>query len=299
MISFRILASDSEREITESALAAIPEADIEEIEEILDSFSGEAEVAVSAAHGCMLLRIFDGEYLFPYPVALTDTADARSAVDEIRLYAIKEEIPLVFIDVPSEELDVLLSLFRHASTYAEDESGGFYTVRAYNELALIDDIPTESQGNIVLNALAGEDASAYFRLSTDKETNKYWGYDYSADAPGADEEYFLITACEEFARSVALSLAVRYDGQFVGESVLYAFDMQGGAECAIRLLPEYRGAQIGSATLDLVIKVAESIGLISLYATVNNANAASLALFAKRMEICEKTEENTRFCIIL
>ena len=303
MISFKILSYESENEIISNVLAAIPEADVEEIEEILSSFSdcsdGSLEVAVSAAHGCMLLRIFDGEYLFPYPVALTDTADAGSAADEIRLYAIKEEIPLVFIDVPSEELSELASLFLHTSIDAEDESRDSYTVRVNSELALIDDIPSESCGNLTLNALAGKDSALYFRLSTDGKTNEYWGYDYSDDAPNADGEYFLTVAYEEFARSTALSLAVRLEGKFVGEAIFYAFDLQGGAECAVRLLPEYQGKKIGTKAVDLMIKIACDIGLMRLYATVKNANLASIALFKKRMEIYETSEEKTRFCIYL
>ena len=299
MISFRILTKESEREITEFLLCTVPGAKRDEVEDILLSFSGDFEVAVSAAYGCMLLRIFDGEYLFPYPVALTDTADARSASDAIRLYAIKEEIPLIFIDVPSEELSGLVSLFRHTSAESEDESDCTYTVSVLTELDLIDEPPSVSDGTVMLNALTVEDSSEYFRLSTDVQTNEYWGYDYSADAPDADEEYFINTADEEFARGSALSLGVRFGGQFVGEAVLYAFDMQGGAECAIRLLPEHRGKGIGTATLDLTIKIAEQIGLERLYATVDNANTASLALFSGRMQICDKKAEKTRFSYIL
>lgn len=303
MISFKILSVDSENEIISNVLAAIPDADVEEIEEILCSFydcsDGSLEVAVSAAHGCMLIRIFDGEYLFPYPVSLTDTADARSAADEIRLYAIKEEIPLAFIDVPSEELSELASLFLHTSIDAEDESRDSYTVRVNSELASIDEIPCVALEDVSLGILTDADKEKYARLSRDREVNKYWGYDYSADAPDADDDYFMQIALEEFLRGAALSLAVRLDGEFIGEAIFYAFDLQGGAECAVRLLPEYQGKKIGIKALDLMIKIACDIGLSRLYATVKNANFASVALFKKRMEIYEANEEKTRFCVYL
>jgi len=303
MISFKLLSDENFGEIIDSVIAIIPEADREEIEEILFSFSdcsdGSLEVAVSAAHGCMLLRIFDAEYLFPYPIALTDTADALAAADEIRLYSIKEEIPLTFIDVPSEELSGLLSLFRYTAIEAEDFERDSYTVRTQSEIGRLDDIPSLSDGEISLNALSGADIKDYARLSNDKKLNKYWGYDYSDDAPDADDEYFIRTAYEEFTREVTLTLAVRYSEKFVGEAVIYAPDLQGGAECAIRLLPEYQGRGIGSIALALLIKMAEKIGLSNLHARVMNENKASLALFEKQMQICERSKEFTEFYIDL
>ncbi len=301
MISFRIFSG--EREIIDGILAVIPDADKEEIEQILYSFSdcsdGSLEIAVSAAHGCLLLRIFDLEYLFPYPVALTDEADARAAADEIRLYSIKEEIPLTFIDVPSEELSGLLSLFSHADVETEDAERDSYTVRIMTEAALLSEIPSASCGEISLSALTDSDKLPYERLSRDKKTNEYWGYDFGADNPDADGEYFLRTAYEEFARGVALTLAVRQGEKFVGEAVIYAFDMQGGAECAIRLLPEYRGRGIASCALRLLFEIGEKIGLMRLFATVNNYNEASLRLFGEKMEICEKLQDITKFIAYL
>ena len=301
MISFRIFSGESE--IIDEILTVVPEADREEVEQILFSFSdysdGSIEVAVSAANDCLLLRIFDGEYLFPYPVALTDKADARAASDEIRIYSVKEEIPLTFIDVPSEELGELCSLFCHAEAEAEDEERDSYTVRIMTEAALLDEIPSAFCGEISLSALSGADKDAYARLANDAETNKYWGYDVSADNPNADGEYFLRTAYEEFARGVALSLAVRQGEKFVGEAVIYAFDMQGGAECAIRLLPEYRGKGIATRALDLLFEIGEKIGLLRLYSTVHNENKASLRLFSEKMKICEQLRDKTRFLTYL
>lgn len=303
MISFKLLGEENCGEIIDGIIAIVPEADREEIEEILFSFSdcsdGSLEVAVSAAHGCVLLRIFDAEYLFPYPIALTDTADALSAADEIRLYSIKEEIPLVFIDVPSEELSGLLSLFRHTAIDAEDFERDSYTVRVESEIGKLEEIPSLNEGEVSLDALCGADMKDYARLSSDKKLNEYWGYDYTADAPDADDEYFIRTAYEEFARETALPLAVRYGGKFVGEAVIYAPDLQGGAECAIRLLPEYQGRGIGSLSLALLIKMAEKIGLLSLHARVMRENKASIALFGKYMEVREQNEENIEFCTYL
>lgn len=296
MISFQPLTPEREREIIDSIFAKIPEADADEIEEILSSFCDCAcEVAVSTSHGCILLRIFDGEYLFPYPIALTDTADEVAASDEIRLYSVKEEIPLTFIDVPSESLGELLTLFRHASAEDYDEERDAYTARVMSEAALLDEIPSVSLDGITLDALTESNKEDYARLCRDEETNRYWGYDYKADAQDADDEYFLHSALKEFSRGTALPLAIRDGGKFVGEAIIYAFDLQGGAECAIRLLTEHQGRKIGTRVLTLLLSLAKAIGLLRLYATVKNENKTSLCLFARKMEICEQNAGKTRF----
>lgn len=303
MISFKILENGNIFEIIGDVMRAVPSADRTEIEEILLSFLDntdyQPEIAVSAAHDCLLVRIFDIEYLFVYPIALTDTADAVAAADEIRLYSTKEEISLVFIDVPSDELSVLEKIFCHLTVDSEDESRDSYTVRAESELDLLDDLPSSTCGNLTLDALNGADMECYYLLNTDGEVNKYWGYDYRADVPSADGEYFLTEAYSEINRGTALHLAVRLDGVFVGEGLIYAFDLQGGAECAIRLLPQYFGRGVGTRALDLLLKIAAKIKLETIYATVDNRNLPSLSLFQKRMKLREKTDEKTRFYINL
>ena len=299
MISFRILTEDTEREITNDILATIPEADIEEIGDIFFSFYCEAEIAVAAAHGCMLIRIFDDEYLFVYPIPLHDGADTLLAVDEIRLYTIKEEVPLIFLDVPSEELGSLMAAFSYAEALELDAERDSCTVIVQSEIGMLEAIPSESEGEISLSALRDSDCEEYTRLARDKAVNKYWGYDYSADMPDAEGADFLCVAEGELARGAALSLAVRYRDSFIGEAVIYAPDLRGGAECAIRLLPEYQGRGFGTIALSLLIRIARDIGIIILRARVLNENKASLALFEKQMQICERSEKFTEFYINL
>lgn len=299
MISFRILTEDTEREITNAVLAAIPEADVEEIGDIFFSFYCEAEIAVSTAHGCMLIRIFDDEYFFVYPIPLHDGADPLSAVDEIRLYTIKEEIPLIFLDVPSEELGALMAAFSYAEALERDAERDSCTVVVQSEIGMLEAIPSESDGEISLSALRDSDGEEHARLARDKELNKYWGYDYSADMPDAEGVDFLRVAEGELERGAALSLAVRCRDSFIGEAVIYAPDLRGGAECALRLLPEYQGRGFGRISLSLLIRIARDIGIIHLRARVLNENAPSLAIFRKQMQICEENEKFTEFYINL
>ena len=297
MISFLPLEAGREREVLDFLCSALADADAAEIEEILSSFADDdCEVALSASHGCLLIRIFDGEYLFVYPIALTDSADATAAADEIRLYAIKEEIALTFIDVPTSESCSLLTLFKNTSIEDEDRERESCTVRVYNELMLIDELPHAKDGELSLTPLLESDADAYARLSRESSANEYWGYDFREDNPDADSEYFLRVVQEELLRSSALTLAVRIGGELVGEAVIYYLDMQGGAECAIRLLALHRGKGLGASALDLLMDVCSAIGLDRLYATVKNENIPSIRLFGKRMDILEKNEETTRFC---
>lgn len=300
MISFTPLSPESEREIIDRTLADIREADANDVREIISSFADcPFEVAFCSYCGCLLMRIFDGEYLFPYPVALTDTADALASAEEIRLYSIKEEILPTFIDVPSEEREGLLLLFSNAVAEDYDQERDSYTVRVYSEASLIDEIPQKSLDSLTLNSLNEGDAADYARLSRDEETNRYWGYDYREDNPLADGEHFLSNALMEFSRGTAIPLAVRLGEKFVGEAIIYAFDLLGGAECAIRLLPQYRERKIGTVTLSLLISIARDIGLKRLYATVKNENEASIRLFSKKMEISKKDTEITGFYINL
>ena len=141
-----------------------------------------------------------------------------------------------------------------------------------------------------------EDKRIFATLSRDEETNKYWGYDFSLDSPDAPDEYFLNIAQEEFARGVALSLAVRVDGKFAGEALIYYPDLQGGAECAVRLMPDFRGMGVGKSVLRLLFVLGAEIGFDRLYATVYNANEPSLRLFSGLMEKIEQNEKITRFC---
>ena len=160
---------------------------------------------------------------------------------------------------------------------------------------LSETLPVAVSGELSLRAPTDADKEVYYRICTDKKLNEYWGYDYTADFPDADSDYFMENAAAEAERGTSLSLAVRLTGEMIGEAILYAFDFQGGAECAIRLLPEQSGKGYGKAVLSLLLAVASEIGLNSLYATVQNANIPSLSLFGKEMSVFDKNEKITRF----
>ncbi len=87
------------------------------------------------------------------------------------------------------------------------------------------------------------DAKRYAELYLDDELNKWWGYDYREDL-GENKptpEYFykfqlnLKKVKEEYA------LAVKKDGELVGELVLHNFDYNGGVEMGFRFFKDCQG----------------------------------------------------------
>lgn len=279
-VSFKVATEENLPQLYQMTMDAFPAASEEDVGEIFrqlseNSYDG-CEYALSWHSGCLLIRIYDGEYLFPYPIALEDSANEARAIEEIRKYAVKEEIPLVFCDIPAEALSLLLPLFRHSSVDAADTEDEYFTVRIATELSLVEEIPFAEDSELCLCALKAADKEKYAALCRDEETNRYWGYDYRQDYPDADDGHFLQIAEEEFNRGVALALAVRYKDEFCGEALLYSFDLQGGAQCAVRILPEYRRRGLAIGALKLLSIIAEGMGLILMSATVDCENVPSV-----------------------
>lgn len=299
MISFSVLTKENINQIYEDILAKNTSADREYLLEILSSLLEDdvCEIAVCAEDNCLFIRIFDEEYLFSYPVALADGIDEDCAIEKIRAYAVKEEIPLVICDIPAECLENTRSHFTKSQYFADDESS--YTLRVFSEISDFSvDFPIIS-GDVSLDILTTSDEREYARLCRDAETNKYWGYNYKDDCKDATDGYFLDTAISERERGTAISLAVRYNGEFCGEAILYAFDFYGGAEYAVRLLPEFRGRRIGSTALDLMLYFCRQIGMKKLYTTISKENIASRKAYEKRFALIEDDGKILRFAIDL
>ena len=282
MISFIPLTCENQETII-SALV-FDGADRADAKELVDSFSCETEdveFAVCSSHGCALLRVFDmGRYMFIFPIPMCDEADTDMAVLEVRAYAVKEEIPLVFTDVPRDEVGSLVTTFRHTNVDASD-GGDTYRVEAKSECMLLDNVPCIVTEEISLTPLAEHDIPDIARLNRDKEVNKFWGYDYLRDIGEVSDSYFLENAERERKAGTALTLAIREGERYIGEAVFYAFDLMGSCEIGLRLLPEYMGRGLGAAALRAMITLGERVGLISLGATVDCENTASVALMNK------------------
>ena len=296
MLSFKVINESDLAETLEYFAEKYGSTVFEELEEIskelLESAREDEEIAISYYSGTVLIRVLDmGRYSFLFPYEIEDGADVLGALNKIAEYAIAQEIDVAFSDVPADAIG-LFSTFRHFDVDAEDSEGMTFRVRVKTECQLIDKIPEIGAGRVKLNALTKDDIPDYARLSKDENVNKYWGYDYKEDVELPSDEYFYDIAMRDFNRGICLSLAIRYDGEFVGEVILYSFDGRGGAEFAIRLLPEHFGKGISKCTLPLVFDLARRIGLVELLARVDSENEISRALVSRFMD--EIREEKGR-----
>ena len=301
MLSFKIITGDTRNDILHS-LEKLSDMEYQCACEVIGELildECDVEYAVTASFGCLLIRVFDmGRYLFLYPYELSDKADASSAISAVAEYAKREELPLVFVDVPGEELSRFCG-FRHIDIDAEDSSCESYRVRVKTECELLSEIPRITRGRVTLNAISEADIGDYARLCRDKDLNKYWGYDYSEDVKSPTDAYFFESVAEEFARGVSMSMAIRTDGAFCGEAVIYAFDGRGSAEFGIRLLPEFHGKGLGVESAIATIEAAKEIGLITLRSKVLSQNLPSVAMLKRVADECTEENEYFQFTIYL
>lgn len=302
MISFSDLRDESLDSLTEELCGLLALRDTEELSDILLSFLGMTEedpdigVALTASSGCLLVRIFDyGRYVFVYPIPLSDGADPSLAIDEIAAYARREELPLVFSDVPREELSVFFGKYRHMNIDSEDAESESYRVGVRSECELLDTMPEIMGERISLGEPTEDDIFEIARLARDGEVNRYWGYSYLDDVGDVPDSYFFENAMRSFGAGVAMPMAIRYEGIYVGEAEYYSFDLSGGAEIAIRLLPEWQGRGLGKETLSLAIRLARRIGLLRLYATVMAENLPSIKFTSSLMTEYKRDEKTVYF----
>ena len=146
---------------------------------------------------------------------------------------------------------------------------------------------------LILDGLREEDRPLYNRLCLDDERNRWWGYDYRDDLEGElTEEYFLSVAREDFQKKQAVNFAIRLDGRFIGEAVVYRFDYRGGAELGCRILPEYAGNGYGAEAFR---RAAEwslyTLGLYSLKAKCFHENEASRRMLSSCMRPAGEDEK--------
>lgn len=176
--------------------------------------------------------------------------------------------------------------------YLPADMGRKVRLSACNEMADMKKIPKLESERLTFNEIRKEDAADYFRLCTDDEHNRLWGYDYKKDLKGElTEDYFFKVARHDFKNKLAVNFAIRLDGRFIGEAVLYSFDYKGAAELGCRILPEFCGHGYGAEAFR---RVAEwslyELGLYRLVAKCYHENAASLKMLTACMRAAGQDE---------
>lgn len=259
-----------------------------ELDMMLESFlalSAEVDgVGLTERGGCLLVRICDGgEYLFLFPLPVSEDADVGGALVAISEYVRREMLTFRLTDVPRWGIDIIRELFPYVNAKVYEDDDDTFAAMVLNELDMLDDIPAVRDGELALVRLNEVHTAAYARLCSDRELNRFWGYDGLADNPEGDPELFMLTAERERLDGVALSLAIEREGTYLGEAVIYDFDFRGSAEIGIRILPEYHGAGLGSRVLKMLVDYCEGMGLTAVRARVMSENEAAVKMTERHL----------------
>ena len=167
-----------------------------------------------------------------------------------------------------------------------------YSVKVNNELSQLDSFPVISTERLTLDSIAESDAEAYFRLCTDGERNKYWGYDYTEVVTDPDTDFFYLDQNKDFDNRCAMNLAIRYKGRFAGEVILYDFDYSGTCEIGVRILPEFDRRGIGKEAMNAVAEYAiYTLGIDKVRAKCFKENLPSKRMLSAIMNKAGEDEQ--------
>lgn len=140
-----------------------------------------------------------------------------------------------------------------------------YLVKVNSPLFFLTETPVLTDGNVVLSEITEGDKTAYRELCTDKENNKFWGYDYETDSSITGEiTDDTFSDIVKFDRSIGegISFAIReknVDNRLIGEVIVYNFTFNGFAEIGIRLEKASHGKGLGEAAYRLVSDWAQNV----------------------------------------
>ncbi len=130
-----------------------------------------------------------------------------------------------------------------------------FNVTPRRAIERIKNMPTVLGKRIKIAPITAEHAENYFRLASDVERNRYWGYDYRVDLEDgeiATAEWFLSGVTEDFAGKVELSEGIFVGDRLVGEVALHRFGYRQEVEVGARLLPEYEGKGYASEAISVM-----------------------------------------------
>lgn len=138
-----------------------------------------------------------------------------------------------------------------------------YLVHVDSPAAYIKPLPVLTASGVVLTEIRRGDRPAYYRLNTDVENNRLWGYDYRDDpniTGPIDEDTFYDSVHYDMRVGDSINFAIRLseDGDMIGEAVLYRFTSGGFAEAGCRIIPEHHGHGYGKAAYGALVAFAEN-----------------------------------------
>ena len=160
-----------------------------------------------------------------------------------------------------------------------------FVMRVGNETDRLKRIPTIKSERLTLGEIKKADIKEYYRLCTDEELNKYWGYDYRKDLEWElYESYFYDVAKNDFKTRNGVNFAIRKDGKFIGETVIYELNFRGECKIGVRILPEYGGHGYGKEAFERTVKYAlYGLGIKKVISSCYKENEASVKMHEKLM----------------
>jgi len=180
--------------------------------------------------------------------------------------------------------------------YAPAKLAPKYYFEPQNELLChVREIPTLATDRLTLSEITEADIPAYNALVLDRDRNSFWGYDDVAGLGGIPkEDSFFQVASNDFKHCSAVNFAVRKEGQFIGEAVLYNFNYRGDAELGCRIAREFAGSGYGAEAFSAVADWAlYRVHLNRVVAKCYKENAASFKMLSSCMK--KSGEDETFF----
>lgn len=167
-----------------------------------------------------------------------------------------------------------------------------FLMTVQTEAARLKRIPELKSERLTFGRIKKEETDEYFRLCYDDELNKFWGYDYKNDLDGElTEDYFYNVAKTDFANRTAVNFAIRKDGVFIGETVIYDFDYRGECKVGVRIFKEYAGKGYGKEAFARTVDFAlYGLGIKKVLSSCYKENTPSVKMHG---ELMRKTGEDT------
>lgn len=118
-----------------------------------------------------------------------------------------------------------------------------FTVMPHRPIDGLKKIPVLKTERLRLAPVTDKYAEDYRRLASDRERNKFWGYDWAEDHKSGEPSarWFLDLARSEFREKREMSFGIFCGEKLIGEAVLHRFGYRSEVEAGVRLLPEAEG----------------------------------------------------------
>lgn len=133
-----------------------------------------------------------------------------------------------------------------------------YMLEVEKPLKKIKKCPVIKTDRLIIKKMEEKDKEAYFKLASDTERNKWWGYDYREILKGKepDADLFMNVVKQDFLNRDEMSLGIYLKEELIGETVLHNCGYRGETEVGVRLLKEYEGKGYARETVCGMIEFA-------------------------------------------